>query len=106
MADRTDWWERARRDYAAEAGVTEELIRRGIPAEFWHSGGGIFTVRIEQGVYEWQFGTADGDWGWDYSHREHGHVESGNLDLDGATPALAVAGTIAERISDPPEPPG
>lgn len=105
MADRANWLEQAEREYAAEVAVAAELRQRGIPAEFWHSGGGIFTVRIEDGPFEWQFGTSDGTWGWDHTAIEDGSCVSGDLGLDAAVPAAAVAAAIVARLASRPEHP-
>src|SRR5215210_6188602 len=50
--------------------LVERLRAHSVDAEYWHSGGGIFTARIVLGKREYQFGEQTEVWGYDLSDAE------------------------------------
>lgn len=82
--------------------VTMELRRRGIPAEYYHSGGGCMVVRCEIAEeLEWVFGLADVCWGGDFSDKD-GHVFSVESPYPTHTRIETVADWIWAFLSLPP----
>jgi hypothetical protein len=75
--------------------AVQELVRRGIRAEYWHSGGGIMVVRVQPNSnYEWVFGAEDRRWGGDFSRLEDdAYGDAGHLFSVGDGPDV--------RLGDP-----
>jgi hypothetical protein len=76
-------------------GVAQELRRRGINAEYRHSGGGCMGVLIEvTPQHEWLFGLADVCWGGDFSDSDNGHIFS----VESSYPSHTKYETVADWI--------
>ena len=56
-------------------------IAEAIGGEVWHSGGGIFGVRVQMADSNIFFGFADGFLGWDYSTTDGDFIGGGYTDL-------------------------
>ena len=56
-------------------------IAEAIGGEVWHSGGGIFGVRVQMADSNIFFGFADGTLGWDYSTTDGDFIGGGFTDL-------------------------
>jgi len=56
-------------------------IAEAINGEVWHSGGGIFGVRVAMADSEFFFGFADGVLGWDYNDSDGALIGGGFTDL-------------------------
>jgi hypothetical protein len=56
-------------------------LAEAINGEVWHSGGGIFGVRVVLEDSEFFFGFADGTLGWDYSTTDGDFIGGGFTDL-------------------------
>ena len=56
-------------------------IAEAINGEVWHSGGGIFGVRVALDDSDFFFGFADGTLGWDYSTTDGDFIGGGFTDL-------------------------
>lgn len=76
-------------------GVTQELRRRGVKAEYYHSGGGCMVVRCPvSDTYDWCFGLADVCWGGDFSSDHDGYLFS----VESSYPAHTKYETVADWI--------
>ena len=58
-----------------------DILAEAINGEVWHSGGGIFGVRVVLQDSEFFFGFADGTLGWDYSTTDGDFIGGGFTDL-------------------------
>ena len=62
-------------------GAEYNELAEAINGEVWHSGGGIFGVRVVLEDSEFFFGFADGTLGWDYSTTDGDFIGGGFTDL-------------------------